>query len=312
MQLEGLVDEKAPPLTDDRGANHQHESVAVAVGLPVPRLRAGSIGGGASWKTAPWARIFIDRGKVTERALEYVWDQFRGLQNIAAAHGGADRGHDITGAIDRAVKEEFPKGDEAWLQQHRDIERGRLEQADPRVAGCGTQARGLPQRQTSAGTRVQDRRTQDSRPRRPHGADQRRRIRHHRLQDRRRAYSPTLVGRPASAGPATSDLCGGATALKDTRLPASRFAMVRPASATSRARRLARRYSASGRTDGRYGEFATTIESWQPELERLARNFLGRRCRGRSEVPAGAVPKARAVSAIWFALPRQRKSRRLR
>src|ERR1019366_2081453 len=58
----------------------------------------------------------IDRGKVTEVALQYVWEEFRGLQELEKLTVDQVE-RSIALAIDKAILKKFPKGEEDWLNK---------------------------------------------------------------------------------------------------------------------------------------------------------------------------------------------------
>ncbi|HEY3928019.1 MAG TPA: PD-(D/E)XK nuclease family protein [Candidatus Koribacter sp.] len=66
-----------------------------------------------------------DRGKITERTLELVWNDLRESHSLEALPRTYFEGV-ITKAIETALDENFPAGKEAWLLHHRDLERERL------------------------------------------------------------------------------------------------------------------------------------------------------------------------------------------
>jgi len=122
--LEEFVDEQAPALTDAEFRNHSTKLLEWQSGCPfrafaqvrlsAERQQEPTLGAGP-----------IDRGKVTELALQYVWEEFRGLQELEKLTVDQVE-RSIALAIDKAILKKFPKGEEDWLRAHREIERERL------------------------------------------------------------------------------------------------------------------------------------------------------------------------------------------
>jgi ATP-dependent helicase/nuclease subunit B len=66
-----------------------------------------------------------DRGKLTDLAMQHVWEQFRSLSDLQTlTEAQVEQG--IATAVERALDEEFLKGEETWLAPHRELERARL------------------------------------------------------------------------------------------------------------------------------------------------------------------------------------------
>ncbi len=122
--LDEVVDEQAPALTDSEVRTHGTTLLQWQSGCPFRAFAQVRLAAEPAYEGTLGANP-RERGELTERALEFVWTEFRSLQNLQQLTPDLiDRG--IATAIDRALEDKFPKGDEEWLRGHREIERERL------------------------------------------------------------------------------------------------------------------------------------------------------------------------------------------
>lgn len=283
-KLEELVDENAPPLTDAELHSHRTSLLMWQSGCPFRAFAQARLLAEPPEEGTLGAN-FIDRGKVTELALEYVWDQFRSLQNLEQLT--ADQVEDaIAGAIDRAVEEEFPMGEQAWLQHHRDIERGRLKKLidqwltverkrepfhnvqhqqpfEIKIGELTIHGRTDRVEQTNDGAYVVvDYKTGGA------------------------AYSPTWWEMPRPQDPQLP-IYAVAEQMKGHDIAGVAFAVVRTGKCDFKGEAARKEIFGKPQNGRRFGEFAESLDSWPPELERLANNFLA----GSAEVDPKHPPK---------------------
>lgn len=122
-ELEEKVDERAPAT---KGVTYGTKLLEWQSGCPFRAFAQGRLGASPldepTLGTSP-----RDRGKITELALEFVWKQFRDLQNLELLTE-AQIDQEIDQAIELALAKAFPHGEEQWMRRHRELERERLEQ----------------------------------------------------------------------------------------------------------------------------------------------------------------------------------------
>lgn len=284
VKLEELVDENAPPLTDAELHSHRTSLLMWQSGCPFRAFAQARLLAEPPEEGTLGAN-FIDRGKVTELALQYVWDQFRSLQNLEQLTA-AQIEEAITGAIGRAVEEEFPKGEEAWLQHHRDIERSRLKKLidewltverkrepfhnvqhqqpfEIKIGELTIHGRTDRVEQTNDGAHVVvDYKTGGA------------------------AYSPTWWEMPRPQDPQLP-IYAVAEQMKGHDIAGVAFAVVRTGKCDFKGEAARKEIFGKPQNGRRFGEFTQSLETWQPELERLANNFLA----GDAEVDPKHPPK---------------------
>lgn len=283
-KLEELVDENAPPLTDAEVHSHRTSLLAWQSGCPFRAFAQARMAAEPPEEGTLGAN-FIDRGKVTELALQYVWDQFRGLQNLEQLTA-AQVEEVLAGAIDRAVEEEFPRGEEAWLRHHREIERGRLKKLieewltverkrepfhnvqhqlpfEIKIGELTIHGRTDRVEQTNDGAYVVvDYKTGGA------------------------TYSPTWWEMPRPQDPQLP-IYAVAEQSKGHDIAGVAFAVVRTGKCDFKGEAARKEIFGKPQNGRRFGEFTQSLETWQPELERLANNFLA----GSAEVDPKHPPK---------------------
>jgi probable DNA repair protein len=272
VPLERLLDEKAPPLSDAEVRTHGTGLLLWQSGCPFRAFAQARLAAEVP-REASLGADFIDRGNVTELALQYVWEQLRGSQEMQEIP--EERIEDeIAMAIDRAVNEAFPKGDEEWLRQHRDLERARLkkligewldverkredfhnvkhqQEVNVKIGDLTITGRADRIEQTNDGSFVViDYKTGGG------------------------AYSPNWWDTPRPQDPQLP-IYAVAQRMRGHEVAGVGFAVVRTGKCDFKGESVRKEIFGAPKNHKRYGEFAQTIEAWQPELERLAGNFLG-------------------------------------
>jgi probable DNA repair protein len=227
-----------------------------------------------------------DRGKITELALQYVWEQFRDLQNLQSLTPDLIE-QAIDTSIDRALEKAFPKGDEAWLRSHREIERERLrtliitwleverkrepfrnvvhQQAiEVTLGGLTIKGRADRIEQTNDGASIiLDYKTGGA------------------------GYSPKWWDTPRPQDPQLP-IYAVAQRIAGREIAGVAFARVRAGDCKFQGEAVRKEIFGNGKNSKRHGEFEQKLESWRPELERLASNFLAGHAEVDPKNPAGS------------------------
>lgn len=269
-KIEEFEDELAPSLTDAEFRNHSTRLLEWQSGCPFRAFAQVRLSAQPPYDTTLGANP-IDRGRVTELALQYVWEQFRGLQELEQLTT-AQIEHGISSAIERALIEGFLQGEEEWLRQHREIERGRLRnlidewleverkrepfsnvlhQQEVTVKFGELTIRGRADRieQTQDGaTVIIDYKTGGA------------------------SYSPSWWEMPRPQDPQLP-IYVVAERLEGHDVAGVAFARVKAGKCEFQGEAV-RKEIFGKQNHKRYGEYAQTLEGWRPELEKLAEDFL--------------------------------------
>jgi probable DNA repair protein len=283
--LEEFVDEQAPPIEDNEVRIRWTSLLEWQSGCPFRafaqvRLAAeppNEISLGADAR---------DRGKITELALQYVWDQFRDLQNLRQLTPDLVE-HGIATAIDRALEEAFPKGEDEWLRSHRELERERLnalidawldverkrepfrnvahqQSIEVKLGGLTIKGRADRIEQMNDGAYViLDYKTGGS------------------------AYSPNWWDTPRPQDPQLP-IYAVAQRIAGREIAGVAFARVRTGRCGFQGEAVRKEIFGNNQNSKKYAEFEKKLESWQPELERLASNFLAGQAEVDPKNPVGA------------------------
>jgi probable DNA repair protein len=225
-----------------------------------------------------------DRGKITELALQYVWEQFHGLQHLGTLTTEQVE-REIASAIDQALDEEFPRGEEEWLRRHREIERERLNKLihewldlertrepfanvqhqvpiETKIGELTIRGRADRVEQTNDGAYViLDYKTGGS------------------------SFSSSWWEAPRPQDPQLP-IYAVAQQAQGHEIAGVAFARVRAGNCEFKGESVRKEIFGKAQNSKRYGEFQQTLESWRPELERLAGDFLA----GRAEVDPKLPP----------------------
>jgi ATP-dependent helicase/nuclease subunit B len=282
--LEEVVDENAPPLADAEVRAHGTSLLSWQSGCPFRAFAQVRLAAEPPDETTLGANP-IDRGKVTELALQYVWEEFLGLQNLEQLTAAqVDRG--ISTAIDKAILEAFPKGEEAWLQQHRDIERARLKKliGDWLEVERTREPFGNVQHQQDVAIKIGELTVRGRADRIEQTNDGAYVIVDYKTGGA--SYSPGWWEVPRPQDP---QLPIYAVAQKQLGhdIAGVAFAVVRAGNCDFKGEAARKEIFGKTQNGKRYGEFAQVLDSWRPELERLASDFLA----GHAEVDPKHLPK---------------------
>ena len=279
--LEEIVDERAPAVKDEELRTHgtfvlQWQSACPFRSFAQARLGADQL------RDTPMGISAIERGNVTELALQYVWEHLRTHQNLVGGLPQAEVERAIEESIDRAIADRFPKGEEAWLVKHREIERERLnklvrewlEVEKERHPFHNIQAQVKEETLQIAGLTI---RAQIDRVEQTVDGD-------YVVIDYKTGakHSEKLWETPRPQDPQLP-IYAVAQMSKGHEIAGVAFAKVRAGACGFKG--IAARKDIFGRTRNSEA-FAATIATWQPELERLATNLLA----GDAEVDPKNLP----------------------
>jgi probable DNA repair protein len=281
--VEQFVDERAPALTDAAVRLHWTKLLEWQSGCPFRAFAQVQLAAEpldeASLGANPRAR-----GKITELALQYVWEQFHGLQHLGTLTTAQVEG-EISSAIDRALDEEFPRGEEEWLRRHREIERERLNklihewldlertrepfsnvqhqvEIETRIGELTIRGRADRVEQTNDGAYViLDYKTGGS------------------------SFSSNWWEAPRPQDPQLP-IYAVAQRAQGHEIAGVAFARVRAGNCEFKGEAVRKEIFGKTQNSKRYGEFQQTLETWSPELEQLGTDFLA----GHAEVDPKLPP----------------------
>ncbi len=290
VRIEEIVDEQAPALTDAEVRTRGTTLLEWQSGCPFRafaqvRLAAEPLDQGSLGINPR------ERGQVTELALQYVWEQFRDLQNLRQLTQDMVE-HDIAMAIDRALTTKFPKGEDEWLREHREIERTRLnklihdwlaveEKREPfrnivhqqpieaKIGELTIRGRADRLEQTNDGAYI--------------------------ILDYKTGGSNYSASRWDVPRPQDPQLPIYAVAQRSEghEVAGVAFARVRSGDCDFQGEAVRKEIFGKPQNAKRFGEFEQTLDGWQPELERLADNFLEGHAEVDPKFPAGAKSTCR-------------------
>ncbi|ABF42622.1 DNA helicase/exodeoxyribonuclease V, subunit B [Candidatus Koribacter versatilis Ellin345] len=123
--LERYDDEKAPAIANEELKRRGTTVLQWQSGCPF-RAFAQTRLAAEKLEESPLGANAIERGNIVDTALRFVWEELRESSNLNGGIPTMTLEFVIAGAIERALLEEFPSGEESWLVRHREIERERL------------------------------------------------------------------------------------------------------------------------------------------------------------------------------------------
>lgn len=286
--IEEFVDELAPAIGDEEVQRRSTQLLLWQSGCPFRAFAQARLAAEPPQEPTMGENP-RDRGKITELALQYVWEQLRerqGLDSIPTTQ--FDR--ELEAAIERALAEAFPPGEEPWLRKHREIERVRLsalvrewldverkrepfyriqhqKEIDVQIGGLTINGRIDRLDETMDHSFVIiDYKTG--------GGD----------------YSPSWWELPRPKDPQLP-IYAVAQQMQGHDIAGVAFAHIRPGKCKFKGEAVRKDIFGNNRESKRHSLFSETLQAWQPELEKLAGDFLA----GRAEVD----PKDARQTCQW-------------